>query len=169
MNQGPGDRATTNTGMKREGPSLLLATLARLQKTKAEPSNKIKSMLYSNFQTGSILYETETEPKAVMLYLKEAEQEGLKLEAKDVALLVSKKQPYLGENFDRIIFNPATAEKWALEVKAPLRKAGMTVEEACRANNFYLEKKADGNVGLKTNHDYFYQVQGQLSVSGMTS
>ena len=141
MNQGPGDRATTNTGMKREGPSLLLASLARVQKTKAEPSNKIKSMLYSNFQTGSILYETESEHKAVMLYLKEAEQEGLKLEAKDVALLVSKEQPYLGENLDRIIFNPATGEKWALQVKAPLRKAGMTVEEACRANNFYLEKR----------------------------
>lgn len=41
-------------------------------------------MLYSNFETESILYGTESEAKAVMLYLKEAEQEGLKLEAKEV-------------------------------------------------------------------------------------
>ena len=40
-----------------------------------------------------------------------------------------------------------TGKKWGMEIKSPFSKAGMTVDEACKAKNvFFLEKLADGSV-----------------------
>ena len=44
------------------------------------------------------------------------------------------------------------SEKWGMEIKSPLSKAGMTIEEARR---------------LKRNHDYYVQTQGQLYCSNL--
>ena len=58
------------------------------------------------------------------------------------------------------------SEKWGMEIKSPLSKAGMTIEEACQNKTFFLEKLADGTVRLKRNHDYV-QTQGQLYCSNL--
>ena len=60
-----------------------------------------------------------------------------------------------------------TEEKWGMEIKSPLSKAGMTVEEACKNKTFFLEKLSDGTVRLKRNHDYYLQIQGQLYCSNL--
>ena len=49
-----------------------------------------------------------------------------------------------------------------MEIKSPLSKAGMTVEDACKSKNFCLEKVNNRTIRLKRNHDYYIQVQGQL-------
>ena len=49
-----------------------------------------------------------------------------------------------------------------MEIKSPLSKAGMTVDDACKSKNFCLEKLNDGTIRLKRNHDHYIQVQGQL-------
>ena len=54
-----------------------------------------------------------------------------------------------------------------MEIKSPFNKAGMTLEEACKANNFFLEKLSDGTVRLKRKHDYYLQIQGQLYCSDL--
>ena len=55
-----------------------------------------------------------------------------------------------------------------MEIKSPLSKAGMTIEEACQNKTFFLEKLA-GTVRLKQNHDYYVQIQGQLYCSNLTT
>ena len=61
-----------------------------------------------------------------------------------------------------------THENWGMEIKSPLSKAGMTVEEACQNKTFFfLEKPADGTLMLKRNHDYYVQIQGQLYCSNL--
>ena len=40
-------------------------------KNKVEPSNKLKSILYSNFTTDATQYGIESEAKAVTLYMRE--------------------------------------------------------------------------------------------------
>ena len=64
-----------------------------------------------------------------------------------------------------MITNLTTQEKWGIEIKSPLSKVGMRVEDACKSKTFFLEKLNDGTIRLKRNHDYYIQVQGQLYVA----
>ena len=64
-----------------------------------------------------------------------------------------------------MITNLTTQEKWGIEIKSPLSKVGMRVEDACKSKTFFLEKLNDGTIRLKRNHDYYIQVEGQLYVA----
>lgn len=136
-------------------------------KTKVEPSKKLKSILYSKFTTEAVQYGTDSEPKAIKLYLRENEMEqgSAVLKVEETGLLLCKDKPYLGASLDGIVTNTKTNAKWGLEIKSPFSKAGMTVDEACKSKLFFLEKLADGTIRLKRNHNYFVQIQGQLYVS----
>ena len=74
----------------------------------------------------------------------------------------SKEKPFLAASLDRIVTNLVTMEKWGMEIKSPLSKAGMRVEDACKNKNFFLEKLSDYSIRLKRKHDYYIQVQRQL-------
>ena len=92
------------------------------------------------------------------------EQEGITVKVDEVGLLQSKDEPFLAASLDGIVTNLITQEKWGIEIKSPLSKVGMRVEDACKSKTFFLEKLNDGTTRLKRNHDY-YQVQGQLYVA----
>ena len=141
---------------------LTASNFGKAVRTKVEPSNKVKAMLYGNFTTQAVQYGMESGDKAVGLYIKEMQQEGITVEVKEVGLLLSKKKPFLGASLDRVIANLDTNEMWGMEIKSPYSKAGMTVEDACKTKNFFPEKLSDGTIRLKRTHDYYIQVQGQL-------
>jgi len=53
-----------------------------------------------------------------------------------------------------------------VEVKCPLRCAGQSVLELTRADkNFCLKEDGEGVLKLKKNHNYYYQIQGQLHIA----
>ena len=93
------------------------------------------------------------------------EQEGITVKVDEVGLLQSKDEPFLAASLDGIVTNLITQEKWGIEIKSPLSKVGMRVEDACKSKTFFLEKLNDGTTRLKRNHDYYIQVQGQLYVA----
>ena len=143
--------------------SLLTASnFGKAAKTKVEPSKKLKAMLYAIFTTEAVQYGIESEEKAVAIYIKDMLEKGITVKVDEVGLLQSKQKPFLAASLDRIITNVVTNEKWGMEIKSPLSKAGMTVDDACKSKNFCLEKLNDGKIRLKRNHDYYLQVQGQL-------
>ena len=146
---------------------LTVSNFGKAAKTKVEPSNKLKAMLYSNFITEAVQYGIVSEEKAVKLYLSEMQQQGFNLKVVEVGLLVSRKKLYLGASLDRIVTNMDQNSKWGMEIKSPFSKAGMDVEEACKSKTFCLEKIPDGTIRLKRNHDYYIQVQGQLYCSNL--
>ena len=84
-----------------------------------EPSNKVKSILYSIFTTDSVQYGIESEPIAVNLYIREMRTAGIDITVEEVGLLVSKDKPYLGASIDRIVTFKHTQEKWGMEIKFP--------------------------------------------------
>ncbi|XP_078372649.1 uncharacterized protein LOC144656291 [Oculina patagonica] len=141
---------------------LTASNFGKAAKTKVEPSKKIKAMLYANFTTEAVQYGIESEEKAAALYIREMAKEGVTVKVEEVGLLQSKEKPFLAASLDRIVTNLITKEKWGMEIKSPLSKAGMRVEDACKNKNFFLEKLSDGMIRLKRNHDYYIQVQGQL-------
>ena len=134
-------------------------------KTKVEPSTKLKAILYSNFTTEVVQYGIESEQKAVDLFIREMRKDGIAVSVKETGLSLSKDKPYLGVSLDRVVTIIGTGKKWGMEIQSPLSKAGMTVDEACKAKNFCLEKLADESVQLKRNHNYFCKFQGQLYCS----
>lgn len=82
----------------------------------------------------------------------------------EVGTLLSKNRPGLGASLDRMVYDPmANPKKGGLEVKCPYAKRGMTIQEACNNNKFYLTMH-DGKPELRKGHAYFYQVQGQMYV-----
>ena len=144
------------------------SNFGKVAKTKVEPSKKLKAILYSNFTTEAVQYGIESEQKAVDLFTREMSKDGITVAVEEPGLSLSKDKPYLGASLDRIVTLTDTDEKWGMEIKSPFSKAGMTVNEACKSKNCFLEKLVDGSVRLKRNHDYFCQVQGQLYCSIMT-
>ena len=53
--------------------------------------------------------------------------------------------------------------KGILEIKCPERLTSKSLGEMCESADFCL-KKGDKGLELKTDHDYFYQIQAQLHV-----
>lgn len=47
-----------------------------------------------------------------------------------------------------------------------MSKHGMQAHEACMNKSFFLQQTDDGKISLKRNHNYYFQLQGQLFVSG---
>jgi len=101
-----------------------------------EPSNKLKAMLYSNFTKEAVQYSIESKEKAVKLYLREMQQQGLNLQVDEAGLLVSRKKPHLEASLDRIVTNMDQNSNWGMESKSPFSKAGMDVDEACKSKIF---------------------------------
>lgn len=55
-----------------------------------------------------------------------------------------------------------------LEVKCPYSACDITVREACSNLGFYMVFDNDTHVyRLKPEHNYYYQVQGQLMITGV--
>ena len=85
----------------------------------------------------------------------------------DCGLIVNPLFPCLGASPDGKVCD--NGETGLLEVKCPFSARNMTIKEAVSPNsglrNFFLTCDGD-NFSLKKSHPYWYQVQGQLLVSG---
>ena len=51
-------------------------------------------------------------------------------------------------------------------IKCPFTLRNLTPEEACADPNFYCHL-VNGEAALKKDHPYYYQVQGQLRLTGL--
>ena len=158
-------QAKKNLWFEKRKTVLTASNFGNAAKTRVEPSNKLKAILYSNFTTEAVQYGIESEQKAVNLFIREMRRHGIAVSVEEPGLSLSKDEPYLGASLDRVVTMIDTDKKWGMEIKSPFSKAGMTVDEACKEKNLCLEKLADGSVQLKRNHNYFCQVQGQLYCS----
>ena len=70
-------------------------------------------------------------------YIREMQSQGINVKVEDVGLLMSKEKPFLAASLVRIITNLTANEIWAMEIKSPFSKGGMTVQDSCKANNFF--------------------------------
>ena len=74
------------------------------------------------------------------IYIKDMSEKGTTVKVDEVGLLQSKEKPFLAASLDRIITNVVTNEKWGMEMKSPLSKAGMTVDDACKSKKLLSRK-----------------------------
>lgn len=84
----------------------------------------------------------------------------------DCGLVVNHNLPFLGATPDaKVCYKGITG---IIEVKCPYSARDLKIDNACTdLPDFCLEIK-DGVKSLKKTHNYFYQVQGQLLITGVT-
>ena len=131
-------QARNNLWFEKRKTVLTASNFGNAAKTKVEPSNKLKAILYSNFTTEAVQYGIESEQKAVNLFISKMMKDGVAVSVEEPGLSLSNDKPYLGASLDRVVTMTDTGEKWGMEIKSPFSKAGMTIDEACKAKNFFF-------------------------------
>ncbi|XP_037501863.2 uncharacterized protein LOC119375911 [Rhipicephalus sanguineus] len=130
-----------------------------------KPEGLLKTLLYPSDRAVSeaIMYGRMHEEDAVEAYATLLRCRDVELQVKETGLHVHKQYPFLAASPDRIII--LDGEEGLLEVKCPFSKKGLSADEACKDKNFCCTLK-DGQVHLKKDHAYHYQVQGQMAITG---
>ena len=116
----------------------------------------------------SLRWGTENEKIALEEYCKESGNS-----VQQAGLFICSEHGYLAASPDGIVvLKGSPSRKGLVEVKCPYsatRKTGKAytpMEAAKKIKNFPLEVKPNGQLALKKNHNHFYQVQGQLHITG---
>ena len=78
-----------------------------------------------------------------------------------IGLVLHPKYPFMGASPDGLI-ECKCCGKGVLEVKCPYSCRDKSFSEKMEANNVFLEQSQEGNLELKKNHQYYYQIQMQM-------
>ena len=84
--------------------------------------------------------------------------QGIDVSLESVGMILSKDRPGFSASLMALFQTPLFVKKGGLDMKCPISKSNMTADEACSDNTFYLIIDKNGNINLKKNANYFYQV-----------
>ena len=70
---------------------------------------------------------------------------------------------------DGVVYDPSMEENpfGLFEAKCPFCGAGKKIVDVIKENKQFYLKQTDHSIKLKENHNYYYQVQGLMGVTGM--
>ena len=110
------------------------------------------------------------EKDAVASYAADKTNSGTPVRIRDCGLAVSTDYQYIGASPDGVVFNKSANPHFGLlKVKCPysaFTKSQSGKDAATQEKGFCLEA-ASGSPRLRKDHPYYWQVQGQLAVTGM--
>lgn len=120
----------------------------------------------------SLLFEGESVKVAATSYGKcnESVAKGLyvqknpEVHVHDCGLVVNPSFSFLGASPDGKVC--IDGETGVLEIKCPYAARDMTIQAALNLRSFCLKINDNGSISLNPDHNYHYQVQGQMLVSG---
>ena len=129
-----------------EDPTCLVATLIGYKKSP---------------ETAAMKHGKALEPHAKSVYLSIAKKSHQKLKSAETGLVIMDQKPFIGVSPDLEV-DCESCGKGLVEIKCPysIRDTAPTDE-----NLSYLQI-SDRKIQLKTNSEYYYQVQGQMAVTG---
>ncbi|XP_056008508.1 uncharacterized protein LOC130051168 [Ostrea edulis] len=129
--------------------------------------NVVKSIMnYNSFKSDATHWGNTHEAAARRMYLYRAKKHHPSLHVEECGLLTNPSYPYLGTSPDGLLHCPHCKESCGtLEIKCPYKYRTLSPSEAASQKDFFCEL-LDGKVTLKRNHNYYYQIQGQLAISG---
>ncbi|CAN7981275.1 unnamed protein product [Ixodes pacificus] len=130
-----------------------------------KPEYLVKRILYPGPDAASedMWYGRTHEGTAVAAYVELMAAYEQPMQVHETGLHVHQDHSFIAASPDRVV--TIGTEEGLLEVKCPPSKIGQTPAEACQDRKFCCEL-VDGDVRLKKTHAYFYQVQGQMAVTG---
>ena len=121
------------------------------------------------FTSSAIQWSVQQEAVALQVYVDYQHQHGHPgLTACSVGFHISRSYPFLGASPDGGVYDPSAGEPYGfLEIKCPYSHRDETSEVACESSNFFCSLENTGGVPtvrLRTSHNYYCQVQGQMGV-----
>lgn len=133
----------------------------------------VKKKLYSTFRGNkSTRYGLQQEENSILEYKLNMCKQGHIVTISSSGLVISSEHPYLGASPDGIVSvlqNGKVIDKGLIEIKQVLTThTDMTIHTAAgdpKIKNFCL-KKEHATLKLNHNHNFYYQIQGQLNVCG---
>ncbi|XP_048738569.2 uncharacterized protein LOC125653246 [Ostrea edulis] len=115
----------------------------------------VRLLKSKNIQTVAMKFGLQNEPEAAKLYSD--------ITGNNVYLcgfVINPSSPHLGASPDRKIYDPNSASQYGLlEIKCPDKDSF----QECA----YLKRTNDGTYKLKHSHQYYYQVMGQMALTGL--
>jgi hypothetical protein len=110
-----------------------------------------------NIQTAAMKYGLEHEPEAAKLY-----SEITMNNVYRCGFVLNPSAPHLGTSPDRKVYDPTSIPQFGLlEIKCPDKDSFVD----CK---YLVKNKTTGTYKLKSSHSYFYQVLGQMALTGLT-
>ena len=74
---------------------------------------------------------------------------------------------YLGASPDGVIVDEAGHSIKHVEVKCPFSARDKTVKRACADSELFCCDIIDNNFQLKVDHEYHFQIMGQMAITGI--
>ena len=109
------------------------------------------------------------EKTAVEVYLASKAEQGNPVKVRECGFSLHPAFRFLGASPDRVVFDASATPRYGLlEVKCPHSafNASETVHQAAATRSEFCCTVLNGQVRLKRNHAYYYQVQGQMAITG---
>ena len=115
-----------------------------------------------HFYTGFTSWACE----AYQIYLAETGKPDVSVHR--AGLFIDLANGWLAASPDRLVSDPLSEDSQGLcEIKCPYSTRNLTPENACRiVPNFCCRLDADGSAILRKGHSYYYQIQGQMAITG---
>lgn len=134
-------------------------------KRRRNHNNLAKQMLYSQVSSGTVsalLWGQQHEADALASYKTKLDC-GLTLN--EAGIFISE-CGFLGASPDGVVTDHLECSVCLVEVKCPYKARNKSVEEMYDDPSFCCSL-VNGEPVLKQNHDYYYQVQGQMAITGV--
>lgn len=154
------DQAGSSRWQKERSCRITASNFGKIMNRKSQITQKfLKSMFQKQtFFSKATTYGTVNEKAAKIMYARRTNNH-----VHDIGLIVNQHLPFLGATPDGKVCD--TGESGILEIKCPYSARDMTLQEASIGRDFHLTQDGDKLV-LKENHNYWFQVQGQLMLTG---
>ena len=126
------------------------------------PPSLVKHLLgdYGVPHTAALQWGCDHESDAVHHYM---QLTGFQVE--ECGVFLSVQFPYLATSPDGIIHLGDT-KFGVVEVKCPYKHRKSSIEVACKDLTFCLTRGEDSQIALNRGHDYYFQVTGQIALTG---
>jgi len=136
------------------------------KKSDTTPEATLKTVMgYREFKTPATEWGKSHEPAARRIYIREIKSTHNDVHVAIPGLVVNPELPYLGSSPDGFVTCEHCSDKEGLlEIKCPYKYRNMSPTDAAKDSKF-CSKVVDGKLKLKVDHNYYYQVQGQLGIS----
>ena len=135
------------------------------RKVDTSPDCLVKSLLCydkTEFDGPSVRWGRSHERAALRTYENSNKKKHEQLKVQTSGLRINSKFPHLGSSPDGLV-SCKCCGKGLVEVKCPFTSRFKVPSEACEDSKFPCVMK-DGKLKLKRNHNYYYQVQGQMAL-----
>lgn len=93
---------------------------------------------------------------------KEKLEKELNIHVKECGLLIDEEYPFLGSSPDGLIDDDGM-----VEIKCPYASFGLNIDQQIvkrKITCYSVERKSKEIIGVNKNHQYYYQIQGQLNI-----